>query len=101
MSDGAKWLARKDHPLGEASRQLPHGLQELGVEVLNVKRVREGRAGSPSRPFLWGEKSCMISPSRRAARRSAPTAGCAPAWADPSSWPKSQIRRHLSALESS
>jgi hypothetical protein len=36
-----KRLARKNHPLGEAIRQPPDGLfQELGVEVLNVKRVR-------------------------------------------------------------
>jgi hypothetical protein len=47
-------LARKNHPLGKAtsSRVL---LQEPGVEVLNQRELEEGRAGSPSRPFLRDE----------------------------------------------
>ena len=53
-----------------------------------ILELKEGRAGSPSRPFLRDrtheqrEKSRMIGPSQRAARRSAPTAGYAPAPAD-------------------
>jgi hypothetical protein len=54
-----------------------------------ILELKEGRAGSPSRPFLRDrtqeqrEKSRMIGPSWRAVRRSAPTAGYAPAGADP------------------
>jgi hypothetical protein len=62
----------------------------LRLEVLNVKRVRtkEGRAGSPSRPFLrsepWAERKKPRDPPVPAGGSEIrPYLGLRPAWADP------------------